>query len=116
MLSNEHAQAYSEWALTTVDLDGRIQGIIIDRSFIDRVTGDRWVIDYKNSAPASGELLEDFFAYECASYQQQLQRYRDALRHRCSEPLRCALFFTRLGHLHTMPELDLPGEGASSEP
>jgi len=111
MLSNEHAEAHSEWALTTVDLDGRIQDIIIDRSFIDRVTGARWVIDYKNSRPTPGELPDDFFVRECASYQAQLRCYRDVLRHRCSEPLRCALFFTRLGHLHTLPELDLPEQG-----
>jgi ATP-dependent helicase/nuclease subunit A len=107
MLSGEHAQAHSEWALTTVDSDGRIHDIVIDRSFIDRMTGERWVIDYKNSRPAPGELLEDFFSRECSSYQEQLRCYRDVLRDRCSEPLRCALFFTSLGHLYPMSELGL---------
>ena len=103
ILSGEHEQARSEWSLSTVDSDGRIHDIVIDRCFIDRVTGERWVIDYKNSRPGPGELLEDFFSRECASYQEQLLCYRDVLSFRCSEPLRCALFFTSLGQLYPMP-------------
>jgi ATP-dependent helicase/nuclease subunit A len=114
MLSSGHPQAQSEWALTTTETGGRIQKFIIDRCFIDRSTGERWIIDYKNSRPATEELLEDFLSRECANYQEQLRRYRDALRPRCTEPLRCALFFTTLGQLQPLPELDLPAVARTS--
>jgi ATP-dependent exoDNAse (exonuclease V) beta subunit len=109
VLSNEHAEAHSEWALTTVDLRGRVQDIIIDRSFIDRATGVRWVIEYKNSLPAPSESQEVFVAREKNNYLEQLRRYRDALGGWTKEPLRCALYFTALGYLHAVEELDLPG-------
>ena len=109
VLSNEHAEPHSEWALTTVDWRGRIQDIMIDRSFIDRATGVRWVIDYKNSLPSEGESQDMFVAREKENYLEQLRRYRDALGGRFKEPLRCALFFTALGYLHAVEELDLPG-------
>jgi ATP-dependent exoDNAse (exonuclease V) beta subunit len=114
MLASDHPQAQSEWALTTADRAGRIQTMIIDRCFIDRLTGKRWVIDYKNSRPAPAEGLDDFISRECANYQEQLRTYRDALRYRCSESLRCALFFTRLGQLQPLPQLDLPALGRRS--
>ena len=94
--------------MTTIDALGRIQDIIIDRSFIDAATGIRWVIDYKNSRPAEGEALQDFTARQCSAYLEQLRCYRDAVRALGNNPLRCALFFTALGHLHTVPALDLP--------
>ena len=108
VLSPGHTEARSEWALTMVDSRNRVQDIVIDRSFIDTHTGERWIVDYKNSQPAQGESLEDFTARESATYTGQLQRYRDALRSLGGQALRCALFFTALGHLHPLTELDLP--------
>jgi ATP-dependent helicase/nuclease subunit A len=107
ILSPDHADAHSEWALTTVDVQGQIRDIIIDRCFVDHSTGERWVIDFKTSQPAATETLEEFTLRESFSYFEQLHRYREALRGLGSEPLRCALFFTALGYLHTVPELDL---------
>ena len=111
MLASDHPQAQSEWALTTADKGGRIRSIIIDRCFIDPLTGMRWVIDYKNSRPAAGEALDDVISRECANYQEQLRMYRDALMQRYAGPLRCALFFTALGQLQPLPQLDLPEPG-----
>ncbi len=108
VLSPRHADAHSEWALTTVNAHGVINDIVIDRSFIDSETGQRWVIDYKNSRPAHGESLDDFVLRESTNYMDQLRRYCDAVRQLGQEPLRCALFFTALGHLHRVPELDFP--------
>ena len=73
VLSSGHAAAHSEWALTTVNAQGVVKDIVIDRSFIDRETGQRWVIDYKNSRPARGESLDDFVARESANYLEQLR-------------------------------------------
>ena len=108
VLSNDHIDARSEWPLTVVDGRGRLRDIIIDRSFVDNVTGERWIVDYKSSRPAPEETLHVFAARESATYLEQLRCYRDALRGLVREPLRCALFFTALGYLHAMPELDLP--------
>ncbi len=108
ILSNDHIDARNEWPLTVVDERGCIRDIIIDRSFVDKVTGERWIVDYKSSRPASGEPLHVFAAREGTAYLKQLLCYRNALRGLVHEPLRCALFFTALGYLHVMPELDLP--------
>ena len=108
VLSNDHIDPRSEWPLTVVDGRGRLRDIIIDRSFVDKVTGERWIVDYKSSRPAPEETLQVFAARESATYLEQLRCYRDALRGLVREPLRCALFFTALGYLHAMPELDLP--------
>lgn len=108
VLSPEHIDARSEWPLTMVDSRNHIQDIIIDRSFIDRATGERWIVDYKNSRPAEGEPVEDFVARESSTYRAQLQGYRDALRAMGAQALRSALYFTALGQLHPLGELDLP--------
>jgi ATP-dependent exoDNAse (exonuclease V) beta subunit len=108
ILSSAHVGARSEWALTTATAQGQIRDIVIDRSFIDQDTGLRWVIDYKSSRPAPAESLEDFVVRESAAHMEQLRCYRDAVRMLGAEPVRCALYFTALGHLHTVTELDLP--------
>ena len=109
VLCPDHKEAHSEWSLTSVDGEGRLQKLVIDRSFVDRDTGERWLVDYKNSRPADGEGLAEFTARETDTYHEQLLRYRDALRCLGPQPLRCALFFTALGHLHRLQDLDLPG-------
>jgi len=110
VLSSEHKQARSEWALTCADEKRGTRDLIIDRTFIDRESGERWLVDYKNSQPQEGETLECFVARESTLYRAQLQCYRDALRTLDGKPLRCALFFTALGHLHPVTELDFPAE------
>ncbi|MEH6636686.1 MAG: UvrD-helicase domain-containing protein [Halioglobus sp.] len=109
VLSGTHQQAKSEWALTCVDEQGAVHDLVIDRSFVDPDTGIRWIVDYKNSQPAKGESLTAFTVRETSAYLGQLQRYRDAVRTLGEEPLCCALFFSALGHLHPVTELDLPG-------
>ena len=116
LLSSEHSQAHSEWSLTTVDAEGRIRDIVVDRSFIDKATGVRWIIDFKTSSPAPGESLDAFILRCCTLYGEQLRGYRDAVRRLGNEPLRCALFFAALGHLHVLKELDLPGLDAGATP
>jgi ATP-dependent helicase/nuclease subunit A len=111
VLSSAHPQARSEWALTRVNDDGRIEDLIIDRTFVDETTATRWVVDYKNSQPAPGEDLTQFVARESLGYHEQLLRYRNALAELHTEPLCCALYFTALGHMHHLVELDLAGRG-----
>ena len=111
VLSSAHPQARSEWALTRVSDDGRIEDLIVDRTFLDETTATRWVVDYKNSQPAPGEDLTQFLARESLGYHEQLLRYRNTLADLHTEPLCCALYFTALGHMHHLVELDLAGRG-----
>ncbi len=108
LLSSEHKDARSEWNLTTMAANGDIRDIVIDRSFIDRETGLRWVIDYKNSSPMPGESLDHFATRESTAYLEQLRCYCAAVRQLGAQPLRCALYFAALGHLHILTELDVP--------
>jgi ATP-dependent exoDNAse (exonuclease V) beta subunit len=105
LLSPEHPENHSELALTT-SLDGEVSDLVIDRTFVDAVTGKRWVIDYKSSSPPPGMPQEVFVREESARYLDQLRNYRDAVAQLGDEPVRCALYFTGLGLLHTLPELD----------
>lgn len=116
VLASGHAGAHSEWALTAVDTNGVIRDIIIDRSFIHAATGERWVIDYKNTRPAAGEALQSFTARQSAAHLDQLRCYRDAVRALEGTPVRCALFFTALGLLHPVPALDLTIPEADTKP
>ncbi|NQX87613.1 MAG: UvrD-helicase domain-containing protein [Halioglobus sp.] len=108
ILSRDRRDAQSEWALTCLDGAGMPKDIVIDRSFIDE-QGQRWVIDYKTSCPTEGESLEAFTTRESAHYIEQLRCYRDVLRDMGNEPILCALFFTSVGLLHTLVDLNDDG-------
>jgi len=105
LLSSAHSSAESEWAIAQVEDDKVSQGFI-DRTFIDDASGIRWVIDYKSSRPAETEPLEAFMGREARNYREQLRRYRDAVYAIEDRPVRCALYFTALGKLHVLDDLD----------
>ncbi|MEH6568325.1 MAG: UvrD-helicase domain-containing protein [Halioglobus sp.] len=100
LLSSEHAEASSELPLTRVDESGKVVDIIIDRTFIDSDTQERWVVDYKNSQPEAGESLDDFAQREANTYRDQLRIYRDSVSHMGAAHVQCALYFTALAHMH----------------
>jgi ATP-dependent helicase/nuclease subunit A len=108
ILAASHREARSEWALTRIDpATGRPGNLVIDRTFVAADTGIRWLVDYKNSRPEPAEPVEEFLDRQAQAYREQLLRYRQALREITAEPLRCALYFTALGRLYPVPELDL---------
>ncbi len=108
ILSNRHRQSRSEWPLSRVDpATGRVEDLVIDRSFVDPSNDVRWLIDYKNSRPAAGETLEEFCVRQGREYRGQLLRYRQALSELGREAICCALYFTSVGQLYHMKELDL---------
>ena len=76
-------------------LSGRGQGgivrVVFDRSFIDE-HGVRWVIDYKTSHHAGGNL-EEFLDREVERYRAQLHRYAQLARRLGPEPVRVGLYF-----------------------
>lgn len=61
-----HKETQSELPLTVI-LHGKIEHVVIDRTFIDDA-GNRWIIDYKTSEKP-----------DPSQYQDQLYKYRDAM-------------------------------------
>lgn len=100
VLSPDHVDASSEFAVTTADEQGKTSDLIIDRTFVDKQSNIRWVIDYKNSEPEEGQSLENFSRKEAGSYSEQLSKYKSAMEALYEQPVQCALYFTALGHLH----------------
>lgn len=94
LLSATHREAHSEWAWLSQDEDGRIQRHIIDRCFVDH-TGQRWLIDFKTSAPAPEQPLAAFLAGEAEQYRPQLQTYAALFG---GEAVRLGLYFPLLPH------------------
>ena len=105
ILSSAHPQAHCELALTMC-YQGEPRDIIIDRTFVDAGSGDRWVVDYKSSAPEAGIAEEIFFREEGERYREQLQLYRDAVAQMGPEPVRCGLYFTSIKRFYHLAELD----------
>jgi ATP-dependent exoDNAse (exonuclease V) beta subunit len=103
ILSKTHRQAASELALTGL-AGGRLQNVIIDRSFID-ADGIRWVIDFKTSSHAGGDT-EAFLASELARYRAQLLTHAELARALGPEPVRAALYLPLLGAFRELPRLE----------
>jgi ATP-dependent exoDNAse (exonuclease V) beta subunit len=95
ILSPAHTAAASELALSVAS-EGRVERIVIDRTFID-ASGVRWVIDYKTSIHEGGDL-DAFVESEKQRYADQLTRYQTALEKlEPARPVRAALYFPLLG-------------------
>ena len=76
--------------------------MVLDRTFI--ANGTRWIIDYKTSSHGGGNL-EGFMENEVRRYQDQLQRYREAMALTETRPIRTALYFPLLDRFEEVPEL-----------
>ncbi|MBX3704226.1 MAG: UvrD-helicase domain-containing protein [Steroidobacteraceae bacterium] len=87
------AEAASELALTAV-IDGVVQSLRIDRSFVDP-DGVRWIVDWKTSTHEGGDR-EVFLDNELARYAPQLRRYAEAMRALDGRPQRVGLYFPLL--------------------
>ena len=96
LLTAAHRDAHCELRLTGM-VGGRIRNVVIDRSFVDE-QGNRWVIDYKTSSHAGGDLA-GFLAAEQERYRPQLGLYVELAGRLGPEPVRAALFFPWLGEL-----------------
>lgn len=110
ILSGRHAQATSEWSLGVLNEAGEPEEKRLDRSFVD-ASGQRWIIDFKISAP-SGENVEQFIQAQQQRYRDQLLAYSDALNQleTGAHPVRAALYFPLLPRF---AEVTLPGKEAS---
>ena len=94
ILSRAHREAASELALTGI-VAGRLQNVIIDRSFVDE-HGTRWVIDYKTSSHAGGDT-EAFLRQQLERYRAQLTSNSQLARALGPQPVRAALYLPLLG-------------------
>ncbi len=104
ILSGEHQDAHSEWALSA-EYENRVSHHVIDRSFIDE-HGIRWIIDYKTASHQGGDL-DGFLADEESRHAPQLQRYAEILK--SLEPdreIRTALYFPMLDVWREVVETD----------
>ena len=92
-LLEDHPDAKSELAINGM-IDGKLVRATIDRTFVDQ-TGNRWVIDYKTSAPPSdGMDRESFLLEEKVRYQDQLWVYLKLIRQLYpGQPACAALYF-----------------------
>ncbi|MGH8135710.1 MAG: UvrD-helicase domain-containing protein, partial [Steroidobacteraceae bacterium] len=84
------AEADSELALTAV-IDGVVQGLRIDRSFVD-AEGLRWIVDWKTSLHEGGDV-ESFLENELLRYTDQLRRYAMVMKRYDGRPQRVGLYF-----------------------
>jgi len=101
-----HEDAECEYAITAV-LD-RVnepetgaspvhpKSLILDRTFVEN--GTRWIIDYKTSSHAGGNL-QGFLDSEAGRYREQLQAYKNALALNETRPIKTALYFPLLDQL-----------------
>ncbi len=83
----------SELALTAV-VDGVVQSLRIDRSFVDD-GGVRWIVDWKTSAHEGGDR-EAFLDNELARYAPQLRRYAEVMARIDRRPQKVGLYFPLL--------------------
>jgi ATP-dependent exoDNAse (exonuclease V) beta subunit len=102
LISSEQVDAHSELSLWDRETQ---RELIIDRTFIDRSSGVRWIVDYKSSQPHQDEPIADFTERESRKYQSQLEKYRDLMAsydeskgHNVST-MRMALYFPRVSAL-----------------
>jgi len=88
-----HEDAAAELAVTTL-IDEKPVSLVIDRTFVD-TDGSRWIIDFKTSAPESGDI-EQFLKEEEVRYQKQLFLYRQAMMGLDKRPIRMGLYFPQI--------------------
>ena len=88
-----HAEAESEYPVTGM-IDGKVYQAVIDRTFVDE-EGVRWIIDFKTSVHAGGDV-DKFLDAEQERYREQLERYAHLLAQSESRPIRLGLYFPLL--------------------
>jgi ATP-dependent exoDNAse (exonuclease V) beta subunit len=99
-LLEAHPQGQAELPVTAV-IDGEIQNLIIDRTFV--TNGVRWVVDYKTAMPPAGVDLDAFISEELSRYRGQLSRYATAAEGLFEEIPTLAIYFTAVPCLARLP-------------
>jgi len=100
LLDPAAAEGRSELALTAV-IDGVVQSLRIDRTFVD-AEGLRWIVDWKTSSH-EGADREAFLDNELARYTPQLRRYAQVMSLLDTRPQRVGLYFPLLDAWRELP-------------
>lgn len=100
-LLKPRADADSELAVSGV-IEGSVQNFVIDRTFVDPESGQRWVVDFKTAIPHDGADEGAFIRAEVARYRPQLERYGTLAAAMFDEPVRLAIYFTALPRLEEL--------------
>jgi ATP-dependent exoDNAse (exonuclease V) beta subunit len=93
ILDNAHAEAHSEYPLVGV-VEGRLRTVRVDRTFVD-ADGVRWIVDFKTSEHAGGDL-EGFLDAQREKYRGQMVAYRALFARFDPRPIRAGLYFPLL--------------------
>ncbi len=93
ILDKVHAEAHSEYPLVGV-VEGRLRAVRVDRTFVD-AHGVRWIVDFKTSEHAGGDL-EGFLDAQREKYRGQMADYRALFARLDARPIRAALYFPLL--------------------
>ncbi|MDY0213336.1 MAG: UvrD-helicase domain-containing protein [Desulfuromonadaceae bacterium] len=109
MLKNTLASSQGRWILAQqrarvaeLELcglhDGDLITGVLDLTFVDFQTQERWIVDYKTAAPEKGEALEVFYQRQAEQHAPQLERYRILLQQFDAErQCRAGLYFPAFG-------------------
>ncbi|MBF0588377.1 MAG: UvrD-helicase domain-containing protein, partial [Magnetococcales bacterium] len=92
ILHSDHREANNEYGVTG-RVNGRLRRVVLDRTFIDAKSGERWIIDYKTSVHGS-TAMEAFLDQELERYKPQLDGYASLMRVMDPDrPIRLGLYF-----------------------
>lgn len=94
LLNHSHIDSECELSVYSM-VNGIVKERIIDRTFVDRETNIRWIIDYKSSEPDADQDLDAFIMQEVDRYRDQLKAYESYFMEK-SEPICSALYFPAL--------------------
>ena len=94
-------EAYSEMVLNRIE-GGECKTYIVDRTFLDKTAGVRWVLDFKTSQPREGESTAIFVGREAEMYRTQLATYAElieSLNWADNLPVKKGLYYPAIQHL-----------------
>lgn len=87
-----HKEGQCEQPLSYFDnVSQSIKTSVIDRTFIDN--DERWIIDYKYTAPMDNESEQSFGQRQIEAYRPQLNHYSQLYQKLGAKQVRCALYF-----------------------
>ncbi len=95
----DYPVAQNEYAVSTLE-NGVVKKYRLDRTFVD-ADNVRWVVDYKSTVTKSDNIAA-FVAEQIAErHQPQLEKYGELISKIDNRPIKLAVYFPLLKHLHT---------------
>lgn len=91
-----------ELALGYLDENDRPRTAIIDRTFV--TAGERWIVDFKLTAPTPGQNDQQFLIAQKHTYTAQLNHYAKLMSVLCDLPIKTALYFPLMPRLQLISD------------